>query len=967
MSQICNAVKSLSLNHESHLSKLERFRGCFNSGSEELAAVLPMVALLVGPTWLRVASAVLLCLWIGFSCGAVEAVNLLSTWDGTLRDPDAGDLKDDGIRVGGLFESKDYEVVFKAATNIVNEDAGINLEPDLVPLTEILPEDDSFEAVRDACSLLGKGAAAIFGPMSRVSSVHVSSVCDSLNVPHLETRWDHSMEAADDSINLFPHPNNLAEAYTDLMKYWQWRSVAILYEEDDDVVQMKDLLEEMSEDGIGLGYFFKNSSDSFRDVLKQIREEGIFNIFVAISDDIDIFLKQALQIGMLSDEYSYLFMSLDFHVEELQDFVYSNANMTAMRIVDVEDPVAEIFENMIDSLAGGSEAASTPASTEGSETEAKPDNHEGDDDDNLYFPRKLPTTFAMLYDAVKMFALSVDRSGGKASSFRPVWCRNDTPDDDQRSAELRDVMKKLEYDGLTGNVKLDENGFRSDFKLYIEQLGIDGLKEIGTWSTDSRLDIKEQEKTAESEKKAQEVLLRVSVVNSRPFVIVEEDDRGGVKYKGFCIDLLEELSSELNFRYELHVVPDLAYGYMHADGNWTGMIGELLEGKADLAMADLTITEARERAVDFTLPYMTTALAVVTKKSEPMKPGGIWSFFLPLTREVWVYVVLATACTIFVMYISARLSFREWTLVEDAKGEDAMQNRFNLYNCFVFVLTTLLHQRITLDPRAPATRVLAGFWYFFTFIIMAIVVSNLCESILWESEGPDYDSVQELLKVRGFTYVAVSAGSTRNFLKTSNVPLHQQLSSLVERNYRNLPTSAAIGLERVKNEDKVAFIMEQASAMFATQEDCNFTRTDPFVYHSAYGIATPRGSPHRSKLSNAILKLQETGRLQWIQQRWWNPKRFCDLDEDEDGDGEDHDDNDEEAHSRKETVEIRQLNGSDLAGAFLILYLGFIIATILAVAELFYVFSTRGKRETHLNSIAVSDHIKQAGDRKSVV
>lgn len=55
---------------------------------------------------------------------------------------------------------------------------------------------------------------------------------------------------------------------------------------------MKDLLEEMSEDGIGLGYFFKNSSDSFRDVLKQIREEGIFNIFVAISDDIDIFLKQ---------------------------------------------------------------------------------------------------------------------------------------------------------------------------------------------------------------------------------------------------------------------------------------------------------------------------------------------------------------------------------------------------------------------------------------------------------------------------------------------------------------------------------------------------------------------------------------------------------------------------------------------------------------------------------------------------
>lgn len=75
--------------------------------------------------------------------------------------------------------------------------------------------------------------AAIFGPMSGVSSVHVSSVCDSLNVPHLETRWDPFMEDSDDSINIFPHPNVLAEAYTALMKYWEWSAVAILYDEDD--------------------------------------------------------------------------------------------------------------------------------------------------------------------------------------------------------------------------------------------------------------------------------------------------------------------------------------------------------------------------------------------------------------------------------------------------------------------------------------------------------------------------------------------------------------------------------------------------------------------------------------------------------------------------------------------------------------------------------------------------------------
>ncbi|XP_075750419.1 glutamate receptor ionotropic, kainate 2-like [Rhipicephalus microplus] len=314
------------------------------------------------------------------------------------------------------------------------------------------------------------------------------------------------------------------------------------------------------------------------------------------------------------------------------------------------------------------------------------------------------------------------------------------------------------------------------------------------------------------------------------------------------------------------------------------------------------------------------------------------------------------------MYISARLSFREWMLVDDGKGGECMENRFNLFNCFLFVLTTLLHQRVSLDPRAPATRVLAGFWYFFTFIVLAIVVSNLCESILWQDRGPDYDSVDQLMKTPGFTYIAIRGGSTRAYLEHSNVPLHQRMSQFVERSGRNNPGTFAEGLDRVKNEDKVAFIMEYATAAHVTQSDCEFSMTDTFVHHSAYGIVTARGSEYRSLLSKGILKLQEDGRLQWLQERWWKPNQYCGQDDDVDGDGDgDSDEEDEEAHSLEARVQIRQLTGADLAGAFVIVYVGFIIAGILAVGELFYVFSTRAKRETHLNSIAVSDHMKQAG------
>ncbi|CAN7988348.1 unnamed protein product [Ixodes hexagonus] len=913
-------------------------------------------------TWMRAFFFFFLVLvWKSQSaCG--ETTNETQTSDLELRDPDAGDLKDDVIRVGDDLLERDA--------------AGLSRSVVLCPYTansrDTIPQGSPIGTCTGFSHLLGAqanqsshtgprscppvktGLLTSPSPTNSILPIVTSSYCGKGRGPSHKRLWEGDFldRRAQGIMELSRHPGRVTRVsghMTRLLREGEGPS----HEVTPDAVTRVLMLRDTAPRGGGGGRRGHEASLSHSGLtLHSTRRLILLLIETAPHVNLLRFLFQAMQIDMLGEEYNYLFMSLDFHVADLSDFIYAKANITALRIVDVDDPVADIFQKKIDAVEVLNNPS--PAPTVGADDEEE--DYEGNDDDDVKFPLKLETENAMLYDAVKLFALSVSSwGGGKTVNFPSINCRTQNPADGTRSSALRDIMKKVVFDGLTGTVKFDESGFRKDFQLYITELGTDGLEEIGTWSPKTRLNI-----TKDEEEDGDGDVLRVAVMPNRPFVIMNNAEDGSPEFSGFCVDLLRELSTMVGFKYELHMSYDSKYGSLDEDGHWTGMIGELIDGKADLAMTDLTITEPRERAVDFTLPFMTTGLAVVTKKSAPMRPGGIWSFFLPLTREVWVYVILATACTIFVMYISARLSFREWTLVDDGKGEECMENRFNLFNCFLFVVTTLLHQRITLDPRAPATRVLAGFWYFFTFIIIAIVVSNLCESILWEDDGPDYDTAQEMLKARGFTYIAVEHGSTQKFLQESKVPLHQRISSLVERNYRNLPASVAAGLQRVKDDDKVAFIMEHASATYATQEDCNFSRTDPFVYHSAYGIATPRGSPYRSKLSEGILKLQEDGRLQWIQQRWWNPKRFCDVDQEEDGDDNDDDVHGED-HSQGETVEIRQLHGADLAGAFAILYLGFILAGLLAIGELFYVFSTRANRDTHLNSIAVSDHMKQAG------
>lgn len=61
-----------------------------------------------------------------------------------------------------------------------------------------------------------------------------------------------------------------------------------------------------------------------------------------------------------------------------------------------------------------------------------------------------------------------------------------------------------------------------------------------------------------------------------PFVMSKTLEDGSVSYEGYCIDLLNELASNLKFTYEIYPTPDGMYGAETENGTWNGMIGELL-------------------------------------------------------------------------------------------------------------------------------------------------------------------------------------------------------------------------------------------------------------------------------------------------------------------------------------------------------------------------------------------------------
>lgn len=61
---------------------------------------------------------------------------------------------------------------------------------------------------------------------------------------------------------------------------------------------------------------------------------------------------------------------------------------------------------------------------------------------------------------------------------------------------------------------------------------------------------------------------------------------------------------------------------------------------------------------------------------------------------------------------------------------------------------------------------------------------------------------------------------------------------------------------------------------------CLLSTHSSFILFSGYGVALPKGSPWRDKISLAILDQQEKGTIQLLYDKWWkNTGEICSRDE----------------------------------------------------------------------------------------
>lgn len=76
--------------------------------------------------------------------------------------------------------------------------------------------------------------------------------------------------------------------------------------------------------------------------------------------------------------------------------------------------------------------------------------------------------------------------------------------------------------------------------------------------------------------------------------------------------------------------------------------------EADLAIAPLTLTAAREKAVGMTKPFMQTGISILLRK-DISEAAGLFDFLTPFSAETWVGILIAYLGTAACIFVVARL------------------------------------------------------------------------------------------------------------------------------------------------------------------------------------------------------------------------------------------------------------------------------------------------------------------------
>ncbi|GFW20923.1 putative glutamate receptor [Trichonephila clavipes] len=392
---------------------------------------------------------------------------------------------------------------------------------------------------------------------------------------------------------------------------------------------------------------------------------------------------------------------------------------------------------------------------------------------------------------------------------------------------------------------------------------------------------------------------KVAALNRTRIFEIYPSNNGKPNISGIEGRFLKVIMTKLGVDYEIVIPEDGEFGRELAFGNWTGVIGMLHRGEADMAAANLGIYEDRFRAIDFGSPYFMDSVTFgIMKQSNHRK---IFSFLRLFDFSIWMSILISLIISAMVTYF-------------------VLKDRETFINVFISLFGNILRQPLRF--QTDRWKLVIGCWFVFASTISFIYSCTLLSFLALPSEPKTVKTFEELSEaVEEGTHRAYSMKGSffASFLQNSKDLKLQLLGEKIMQN-NWLLSAEEMSTDPLKNEYSAAigskYIFKFLYGSGEIKSKVFISEDLAFTANAAFGFR--RGFCCTSKLNEIVGQLKGSG----IYDKFLKEESFkLQL---------------PKSQSEAKEEGTKALSVKDVADAFILLSIGLLISLFVFVGELIY-------------------------------
>lgn len=324
--------------------------------------------------------------------------------------------------------------------------------------------------------------------------------------------------------------------------------------------------------------------------------------------------------------------------------------------------------------------------------------------------------------------------------------------------------------------------------------------------------------------------IQVGTISRAPFSYEEQ----GVD-SGFSLELWGQIARDLNRSYEITRYADFGQ-----------MLGAVQEGDVELAIANISITAAREQKMDFSHPIFESGLQVMVP-SNAAHASPLWNALL--SKDLLLAILLA-----FAMLFGGGMLM--WVFERRAQPYFDRPANEAMFPSFWWALNLVVNGGF--EERVPRTffgRIFGVLLVVSSLFIVSVFVARITAVMTVDAINQNVTSVNDLYGRR----VGTIEGST--------AAAYMNGRDLAYRGYADLEelTTAFEALEL----DAVLFDAPVLAYYTQTAGKDLASLTGPVFLRESYGIALPTGSELTEQINQSLLSMRENGAYDRLHTKWF--------------------------------------------------------------------------------------------------